>query len=153
MNMKNKEKYMKKSWFLCWDKLTQKYVKVAVKDLDFNDRYDKIEKYTDEKALNDAIEFFNVKYKENHNNKLEINKEEDKKVTNHPLRYGGDTVYETIKVLKNWVSKEEYRGFLLCNAIKYLSRLGKKDDEIQECDKVIWYVNKLKESYQEEKSK
>lgn len=75
-------------------------------------------------------------------------KEEDKKVTEHPQRYGGDTVYECIKVLKNWCNKEEYRGFLKCNIIKYLCRLGKKDDELQELKKVKFYLDKLIEDYE-----
>lgn len=31
-----------------------------------------------------------------------------KEEINHPERYGGDTPYECIKVLKAWLSKEEY---------------------------------------------
>ena len=76
-----------------------------------------------------------------------------KEEINHPSRYGGDTVYECYRVLKNWVSKEEYRGFLHCNAIKYLCRLGKKDDVIQELQKSKWYIEKLIESYEEENGK
>ena len=49
-----------------------------------------------------------------------------KEEINHPERYGGDSVYECIKVLKAWLSEEVYRGFLQGNAIKYLCRLGKK---------------------------
>ena len=74
--------------------------------------------------------------------------EEDKKVIDHPARYGGDTTYECIKVLQSWVSEEEYRGFLRCNAIKYLCRAGKKDELVQELKKSVWYINKLIESYE-----
>ena len=57
-----------------------------------------------------------------------LNKERKKmkEEINHPERYGGDTPYECIKVLKAWLSKEEYEGFLRGNAIKYICRLGKK---------------------------
>lgn len=71
-----------------------------------------------------------------------------KEAVNHPLHYGGDTPYECIKVLKAWVSDEEYKGFLRCNAIKYLCRTGKKDETVQELKKAAWYINKLIESYE-----
>lgn len=74
---------------------------------------------------------------------------EQKEEVNHPERYGGDTTYECIKVLKAWVSDEEYKGFLRCNAIKYLCRAGKKDGIVQELKKSVWYINKLIESYEE----
>ena len=72
---------------------------------------------------------------------------------NHPKHYGGDTPYECIKVLKAWVSDEEYKGFLRCNAIKYLCRAGKKDETVQELKKASWYINKLIESYEEKNDK
>jgi len=68
-----------------------------------------------------------------------------KEMVNHPQHYGGDTTYECIKVLKAWMSPDEYRGFLRGNAIKYLCRTGKKDEAAQECNKAIWYINKLVE--------
>jgi hypothetical protein len=57
---------------------------------------------------------------------------------NHPNHYGGDTVYETIKVIRAWDM-----GFNLGNAIKYLSRAGKKDasKEIEDLEKAIFYIN------------
>lgn len=74
-----------------------------------------------------------------------------KEAVNHPLHYGGDTSYECIKVLKAWVPDEEYKGFLRCNAIKYLCRTGKKDETVQELKKAVWYINKLIESFEEKK--
>ena len=83
---------------------------------------------------------------------LQKPKEESvKEAVNHPLHYGGDTPYECIKVLAQWMTKEEYRGFLRGNAIKYLCRTGKKDETVQELKKTAWYVNKLIESYEEDK--
>lgn len=73
-----------------------------------------------------------------------------KEMVNHPNHYGGDTPFECIKVLNAWLSPEEYRGFLRGNAIKYLCRVGKKDNVLQELKKVNWYVNKLIESYEGE---
>lgn len=75
--------------------------------------------------------------------------EADKKVINHPQRYGGDTQYECIKVLKAWLTPEEYKGFLKGTAIKYLCRLGKKDEGVMECNKSKWYIDRLIETYSE----
>lgn len=93
----------------------------------------------------DADEVFGKEMK-SYTNELKL--KDDKKVINHPARYGGDTTYECIKVLQAWVSEEEYRGFLRCNAIKYLCRAGKKDEIVQELKKSVWYINKLIESYE-----
>lgn len=73
----------------------------------------------------------------------------EKEAVNHPLHYGGDTPYECIKVLKAWVSDEEYKGFLRCNAIKYLCRTGKKDETVQELKKAKFYIEKYIEFIEE----
>lgn len=77
-----------------------------------------------------------------HNEPLKAKSEEDK--INHPLYYGGDTTYETIKVLKAWMTVEEYHGFMLGNTIKYLSRWGKKGG-VEDLKKAKWYLDKLLE--------
>ena len=60
-----------------------------------------------------------------------------KEEVNHPERYGGDTVYECIKVLEAWLPPEQYKGFLRGNALKYLCRVGKKDNTVQELKKEL----------------
>ena len=62
---------------------------------------------------------------------------------NHPDHYGGDTIYETIKVLEAWLTEEEYIGFCKGTAIKYLSRSKKKDSEDEDYLKAQWYQNEL----------
>lgn len=66
----------------------------------------------------------------------------------HPSHYGGaDDPYEAIKVIEAWLL-----GFNLGNAVKYISRAGKKDPSkhIQDLEKAAWYLNreiqKLKEN-------
>ena len=66
-----------------------------------------------------------------------------KEEVNHPERYGGDTVSECIKVLEAQLAPEQYKGFLRGNALKYLCRVGKKDNTVQELKKAEWYLNKL----------
>lgn len=57
---------------------------------------------------------------------------------NHPSHYGGDTVYEVIKVIKAWKL-----GFSLGNAVKYIARAGRKDPAktIEDLKKAIFYIN------------
>lgn len=58
---------------------------------------------------------------------------------NHPGHYGGDTVYETIKVIEAWEL-----DFHLGNAVKYISRAGKKDPskELEDLRKAEWYLSR-----------
>ena len=62
---------------------------------------------------------------------------------NHPNHYGGDTTYETIKVLEAWLTEEEYIGFLKATVIKYLSRAKNKGSEDEDYHKAQWYQNEL----------
>ncbi len=57
----------------------------------------------------------------------------------HPSHYGGDTVYETIKVLSHWMTPEQLEGFCVGNAIKYLSRWHKKNG-VEDLKKALWYL-------------
>ena len=58
---------------------------------------------------------------------------------NHPAHYGGDTVYEVIKVLRAW-----QLNFALSNAVKYIARAGKKDPAktIEDMEKARWYLDR-----------
>ncbi len=60
----------------------------------------------------------------------------------HPQHYGGDTLYEVIKVLKVWLTPEEYIGFLKGNTIKYLARERKKGGST-DIAKAKWYQDEL----------
>lgn len=59
----------------------------------------------------------------------------------HPSHYGGDTTYETIKVLQAWMTPEQFTGFCRGNAIKYLSRAGKKGDLTTDLEKARFYLD------------
>lgn len=56
----------------------------------------------------------------------------------HPRHYGGDTVYEAIKVIEAW-----NLGFCLGNALKYISRVGSKPntDALTDLKKARWYLD------------
>jgi len=58
----------------------------------------------------------------------------------HPSHYGGgDNPYETILVIEAWDL-----GFHLGNAVKYISRAGKKPgtEELTDLHKARWYIDR-----------
>lgn len=61
---------------------------------------------------------------------------------NHPSHYTAGGI-EVIEFLKAKLTREEYRGFLKGNVIKYLSRAGLKGAETQDYHKALWYLNRL----------
>ena len=73
----------------------------------------------------------------------------DKEMVNHPDYYGGkDNPYEAIKVIMSWDL-----GFCLGNAVKYISRAGKKDPDkkYEDIEKAIWYLQRYLSSINKEK--
>jgi hypothetical protein len=74
--------------------------------------------------------------------------EERREQVDHPRHYGGaDNPYEAIKVIEAWEL-----GFRLGNAVKYISRAGKKPDASTLVDlrKAAWYLNREIERLGEE---
>ena len=57
---------------------------------------------------------------------------------NHPQHYGGDVTHETYKCLRAWGLEADA---LIWNAIKYLSRAGKKGSKVEDLEKAVWYIN------------
>lgn len=55
------------------------------------------------------------------------------------------TNIQAIDAMKDWLTPEEFKGFLKGNAIKYLARAGKKDKtpEIQDVEKATDYLLRL----------
>ncbi len=63
---------------------------------------------------------------------------------NHPSHYGSqDNPYEVIKVLKAWLTPEEFRGFCKGNIHKYLARANGKGKPIEDAAKAAWYAREL----------
>lgn len=58
---------------------------------------------------------------------------------NHPAHYGGDTPHETVKCLAAWGLESDA---LLWNAVKYISRAGKKRDLLEDLKKARWYLER-----------
>ena len=61
---------------------------------------------------------------------------------NHPAHYAEDREIEPIALIEDWDL-----SFSLGNAIKYISRAGRKDAEkiVEDLKKAIWYINREKE--------
>ena len=59
---------------------------------------------------------------------------------NHPSHYGGDRIYEVIKVCEAWGIDDAY----LFNVIKYIARAGKKENEkyIEALEKASFYLER-----------
>ena len=64
---------------------------------------------------------------------------------NHPPHYQKGRM-ETIDIMQNLVSLEEFMGHLKCTVIKYLSRYEHKENPIQDLEKAEWYLKKLIET-------
>lgn len=55
---------------------------------------------------------------------------------NSPDHYKKDREFEPIDVIIDWEL-----DFCLGNALKYISRSGRKDNAIEDLKKAIWYIN------------
>ncbi len=67
----------------------------------------------------------------------------DKEEVNHPDHYGGkDNPYEVIKVMRAWLTPEEYVGALKFNIHKYLARARDKGGP-KDYAKAAWYSAEL----------
>lgn len=68
---------------------------------------------------------------------------------NHPSHYKQFS-REVIDTMQGVSTPEEFKGYLKLNAVKYLSRYQGKNG-IEDLDKAIWYVTKLRDVLEEEK--
>ena len=62
---------------------------------------------------------------------------ESSSMIDHPDHYAKGRKYEPIEVIEDW-----NLGFHTGNALKYISRIGRKDDAILDIDKSIWYLDR-----------
>lgn len=63
---------------------------------------------------------------------------------NHPKHYGGNNnPHEAVKIIEAWLGIDGLKGFCLGNALKYIARAGKKEENSEEQDiaKAQWYLN------------
>ena len=69
------------------------------------------------------------------------NKAESPSKTDHPAHYNNGSI-ECIDAILSARGVEATKEFCICNAMKYLWRLGHKDDAKQEAEKAKWYLEK-----------
>lgn len=65
--------------------------------------------------------------------------EKQKELVNHPDHYLGTRKYEPIDVIEDWEL-----GFNPGNAVKYISRAGRKDPAktLEDYNKAVWYLQR-----------
>lgn len=69
---------------------------------------------------------------------------EDKDDTKKPVDMVNQPPHYTdgsIEVIDYIADKFDIKSFCLGNAIKYISRAGKKNNEVEDLRKAIWYIN------------
>ena len=60
--------------------------------------------------------------------------------------------YEVMDILMDKLSMTECIGFLKGNILKYIMRLGKKENDLDDSRKAMWYLVKLIQMYDKEKT-
>lgn len=65
------------------------------------------------------------------------NATESTETVNHPAHYAEGRKYEPIDVIEDWGL-----DFCLGNALKYISRAGRKDDTLNDLEKARWYLDR-----------
>lgn len=104
----------------------------------------KFYEYSDEPSrlgLEEAVRNY-YQYYLNCNNHAIVRNKANEDMVHNPSHYklrGLDI--ESVDVIKSVLSDEEYCGWCKGNALKYLFRAGKKDDELQDLSKCDVYVN------------
>ena len=68
-----------------------------------------------------------------------------KEAVNHPDHYNFGK-YETIDIIRDSMTEEQFIGFCLGNAIKYISRCQHKGKMVEDIRKAIWYLNEIVEN-------
>lgn len=67
---------------------------------------------------------------------------------NHPAHYTQGGI-ECIDAIQASMSVEEFKGYLKGNALKYIWRYENKNNPVEDLQKAMWYLTKLKEFVEE----
>ena len=65
----------------------------------------------------------------------------------HPSHYNQGSK-ETIEILKDFLTEDEFKGFLKGNVLKYMHRYKFKNG-MEDLNRASWYLDKLKETESE----
>lgn len=69
----------------------------------------------------------------------------------NPSHYRVEGIPEAIDIMEHLMTKEQLKGFLWGNIIKYAYRYGRKGDDHDTAGKIEWYANRLKEACEEKR--
>lgn len=71
----------------------------------------------------------------------------DKKddAVNHPAHYTHGNI-EVIDIIRDQLSKDQFVGYCLGNALKYVCRCQHKGKMTEDIKKAIWYLNQITEN-------
>lgn len=112
------------------------------------------DKFSTENFMNENPEIKTILDKVDNFKGIAIDPQETE-VIDKPSRYNGDHCQQ---IIEQWPIKKangNSAGFSWCigNILKYLYRIEEKGDPIQQIDKAIWYLNRIKTYYQNEGKK
>ena len=124
---------------------------VSIFFLDENNLQPNDDKFSVENFMNENSEIKSILDKVDNFKGIAINLQETE-VIDKPSRYNGDHCQQ---IIEQWPIKKangNSAGFSWCigNILKYLYRIEEKGDPIQQIDKAIWYLNRIKSYYQNE---
>lgn len=94
------------------------------------------------KEFEDALKECKIAFAETVNNADALTDE-----VNHPSHYTDGNI-ECIDYIQDKLTKEEFQGYCKGNALKYISRAGKKnpDKYNEDLKKAIWYLERAAQS-------
>ena len=81
--------------------------------------------------------------------RMMLSMQEAQDMVNHPPHYTKGNM-ETIEVMEAKSTPEEFKGHLKLTALKYLTRAGHKESELQDAKKTQWYVNRWVKTLEKE---
>ena len=74
-------------------------------------------------------------------NTIPLGESMDEMVNSPPhYKYGKK---ETIEVIRDCMTEDEYHGYLKGNVLKYVSRYKFKGEPLEDLEKAQWYLNRL----------
>ena len=82
------------------------------------------------------------KYEKDHKHDMSYENERKHNNVHSPSHYKHGKK-ETIEVIRDCMTSDEYHGYLKGNILKYVSRYKFKGEPLEDLEKGSWYLNKL----------
>ena len=81
--------------------------------------------------------------------RMMLSMQEEQDMVNCPPHYTRGNM-ETIDIMEAKSTPQEFKGHLKLTALKYLTRAGHKESELQDAKKTQWYVNRWVKTLEKE---